>query len=125
MKNEKNQSQRLCPCCNSEVHGRRNKVFCNDHCRAAYHADRKREEEVVIRSINKILRKNRDILRRLNTRGKTVVNKVELNVLGFDFKHITSTYKTSSDIVYFYCYDEGYRLLDEGRMLLVHHYKSR
>lgn len=72
-----------------------------------------------IRNINSMLRKNRRILKALNTNGKTKVPKNSLTDKGFDFSYYTSVYETEKRNRYYFCYDMGYLLISELEVLLV------
>ena len=39
---------------------------------------------------------------------------------GYNFNYFTNIYTTTKGVTYYYCYDYGYRLLEEnGKVLLV------
>ena len=119
------QNERRCLYCEKLVEGRRDKRFCDHHCRSAYHADRRREEDVIIRKVNKILRCNREILKHLNVKEKTRIGKAELKWAGYAFEYFTSVYTTTSGVTYHYCYDHGYRELGDDEVLLVRNYQLK
>jgi hypothetical protein len=73
----------------------------------------------VIRTINRILKKNYFILIALNPDGKTTVLKSDLQKKGYRFDYYTSTYTTRSSRVYYFCYDQGYSELENNKMILV------
>ncbi len=99
--------------------GRIDKKFCNDQCRNNYNNKLNKDENALVTSINRILRKNRRILKALNPNGKAKVKRTELEKRGFDFKHFTHVYKTKDSRVYYFCYEYGYLPLDKGFFALV------
>lgn len=70
--------EKYCLNCQSQVHGRADKKFCDDQCRSAYNFEHQDKEKDLIRQVNAILRKNRQILQTLNPSGKTTLPKSEL-----------------------------------------------
>ena len=57
--------ERLCMECSTPVKGRADKKFCDDQCRSSYYNRTKMKEISVTKNINKILKKNRQILIRV------------------------------------------------------------
>ncbi|MFN3406095.1 MAG: hypothetical protein ACK40G_18515 [Cytophagaceae bacterium] len=111
--------EKLCPGCNQSFRGRSDKKYCSDLCRNAYHNMQTRIDEKFIYDINKILRKNRLILKKLNPRGKCTVRKENLTAEGFDFKFYTHQYKSKKGNVYNFCYDYGYLPVETDKILIV------
>lgn len=105
--------------CGDKILGRSDKKFCNDACRNSYNNKHNRDATNLMRNINNKIRKNHRILAELNTEGKTKTTRQKLQAAGFDFDYITQVvvYKNGSE--YRFVYDQGYKYLDEGWMLLV------
>ena len=112
-------NERLCLECGQIVEGRSDKKFCSDLCRSNYHNKVSSYGTEVIRKTNSILKRNRQILKRLNESGTTKIGRNDLLVNGFSFDYFTSIYMNRSNQEYRYCYDQGYMLLNEDRVLLV------
>ena len=110
---------RYCLDCKVLLNGRSDKKFCNDACRSNYNNKRNSHNQGYIRQVNSILKKNRNILDKLNPQGKTKVLKTELIKQGFSFKHFTHILETHRNNSYFFCYDCGYLLINEREYLLV------
>jgi hypothetical protein len=108
-----------CLACNEIISGRKDKKFCNSYCRTHYHNIKNRESTDQIKEINKILRKNRNILKELSIASKTIITKRLLLEKGFSFKYFTSIYKSESKNVYHLCYDHAYRDLGNDKYLLI------
>jgi len=110
---------RKCPECNINIIGRSDKKFCSDQCRNNYNNDLRKDVLPIIRDINKVLKKNRDILFSLNPKGKTKVSKLKLSSCGFNFVYYTNRYQTKNKNTYYFCYDQGYIDLGEDYYGLV------
>lgn len=109
----------LCLECGTRLLGRVDKKFCNDQCRNNYHNKEKREDSAHVRTVNSILRRNRNILKKLNPAGKTKVRKQELLTPGFNFKYYTNTYKTKDNRIYYFVYEHGYTDIGNDYFALV------
>jgi predicted nucleic acid-binding Zn ribbon protein len=108
-----------CLDCGVPITGRTDKKFCSDSCRNNYHNKYKTNNTTLVRKINGILRKNRQILISLNPRGKAKVPGTRLTERGFNFNYFTNVYKTKAGKVYYFCYDQGYLPLDDNYFALV------
>ena len=111
--------KRFCKECNEEIHGRRDKQFCSDYCRAQHFNGRNAEISNFIRRINYTIRKNRSILSSLNPNGKAKAHKEKLKDAGMNFDYFTNVYRTRSGKVYYFCYDQGYLELEDDYYALV------
>jgi hypothetical protein len=105
--------------CGTPLAGRVDKKFCNDLCRTNYHNKEKREDSQLMRNINAILKKNRNILKSLNPVGKAKVKKQELVSQGFNFKYFTNVYKTKNSRVYYFIYEHGFIDIGNDYLALV------
>lgn len=79
--------ERSCCVCDSKLHGRSDKVFCNISCKNKYHTSlRKHNKSVSVQTINK-LNKNYQILCLLlgEEMDSFSISKLELIRLGFQF----------------------------------------
>lgn len=110
---------RYCLECQEELSGRSDKKFCTDHCRSSYNNRLNADQINLRRRINRILCKNRNILARLNPKGKKTVHKAILVEEGFNFNYFTNRYITRKGTVYFFCYDQGYMVHEESYFTLV------
>ncbi len=113
------ENKRLCPECHRPVKGRVDKRFCSAECRSSYHNRRRGIDEKYIRAINRILRRNRNILAQLNPSGKIKLPRARLAEKGFHFGYHTHIYRTKSGNVYLFCYDQGYIELPGAYVALV------
>ena len=110
-----NLAQNKCLKCGKLVSGRSDKKFCDRYCRNTFNNQSKNEEELFISNINKIIRKNRRILKTLSPEGKAIVRKEILDQLGFNYNIFSSLHKTKLGL-YYLNYDYGFRaLIDNGK----------
>lgn len=72
-----------------------------------------------MREVNSALRQNRQILQRFSPQGKTTLRREALVQAGFDFRYLTNLYRTQKGNTYHFCYDYGYLLLEEEKVLIV------
>lgn len=110
---------KLCLHCNAPIFGRTDKKYCDDACRSSYNNKRYEKQNVYMRDINAILRRNRKILEDLNPKGKIKLRLSQLQEAGYNFNYLTHIYKTSKGAEYYFCYDYGYLLLPPDHVLLV------
>ena len=109
-----------CQLCGEELRGRIDKKFCSDQCRATAHNQNKKVAEKAVYHINKVLKKNRNILKKLNPVGKSTVPKEFLVLQGFDFRFYTHIYISENTNTYFFCYEFGYMpLLKENKVVII------
>ena len=113
------ENQSVCLQCGEKIIGRSDKKFCNAQCRNTYNNLLKSEAEKLIIESNRILRKNRTILKQLNPIGKSTVPREYLELAGFDFDHITRIYRTQGGNTYYMCYEFGYMYVDEEKVLII------
>ncbi|MGM9477998.1 DUF2116 family Zn-ribbon domain-containing protein [Pedobacter sp. GSP4] len=119
---EKNPQSQHCLECGLAVHGRVDKRFCDDSCRALFNNRRRQTaaagEPAFLKDISKILLRNYHILRQLYPGQKTQIKRKDLERMGFNFRFMTSYYKTSEGDMYHFCFDLGY-LPIRGEMVLI------
>lgn len=96
-----------CLNCGEPLHGRIDKKFCSDQCRATHNNRSKKPHEQNIKKLNMQLRKNRTILKTLCPLGKATVRREVLEQMGFSYRHFTSIYGTRAN-TYFLVYDYAF-----------------
>ncbi len=111
--------ERLCLECQQLLTGRADKKFCDDQCRSSYNNKLNSNTSKLIRNINTVLRKNRQILMDLCPDGKQKIRKDKVISKGLDLQYHTHTYITKEGAVYRFCYDYGWRELDDDFLLIV------
>ena len=112
-------AEKTCIECGERISGRLDKKFCSDACRIAYNNRLNSDDTNLVRNINNILRRNRRIMKALNTTGKTRIHRDKMTQKGFNFSYFTSIYTTKDGAVYYFCYDQGYLTVDKNYLLLV------
>ena len=112
--------QRKCQECGDQFEGRIDKKFCSDQCRNTFINRLNSDETNLARNTNRILKKNRRILQKLNPDGKAGSTREKLLKLGFNFNYVSGFYKTKKGDTYYYCYDQGYIKTGESYYSLVH-----
>ncbi|NDK54291.1 hypothetical protein GWO68_00030 [Pontibacter sp. BT213] len=113
--------ERACEHCGAKLIGRIDKRFCSDQCRATAKNSRKAQNagERLMKEVNTKLRHNRFVLQRHSPEGKTTMRREVLLLAGFDFRHFTHLYRTKQGNTYYFCYDYGYLLLEDDKVLIV------
>ncbi len=111
--------ERTCLDCGQPIIGRADKKFCDDACRSNHNNRVVNEKTAYLRNVNTILKRNRNILEKLNPDGKVKIKRNTLVAEGFNFDYITNTYQTGKGIQYRFCYEHGYLLLEHDEVLLV------
>lgn len=117
------QGNKHCIDCGAPLTGRSDKRFCDDYCRNHYNNKMKSGSNNLIRNINNVLKKNRNVLSSLLSVGDdtTKVSREKLLESGFLFKYGTHSYTNKKGNVYIFCYDYGYLKLDNDIILIVRH----
>jgi predicted nucleic acid-binding Zn ribbon protein len=112
---------RTCTQCGTAIVGRSDKRYCSDPCRhlANNVIKQQNQHERRILQINAALRKNRSILKQHSPLGKTTLPRQYLELAGFDFRYLTQLYRTQKGNTYHLCYDYGYLLLPDEKVLIV------
>jgi hypothetical protein len=75
----------------------------------------KRTDEHYIMDVNRVLRKNRTILKTLSPIGKSTVRKEVLDAMGYDFNIFSSMYRASRSRVYYLCYEYAFNPIIDDR----------
>ncbi|MDP3667135.1 MAG: hypothetical protein Q8R50_10685 [Sediminibacterium sp.] len=113
---------KICLSCNHVFHGRADKKFCNDYCRNTHNNHLNSDGNNYVRNINHCLRRNRRILSSLlpmphSTMAKCA--KQKLHSKGFAFSYFTHTQKNKKGHTVHYCYEYGYLVLTDERVMIV------
>lgn len=109
----------ICQQCKQPLKGRKDKKFCNEYCKAAYHNHSRQQKEDVVNEVNKILKANWKILSRINPQGKSTLRKEYLKAAGYDFNYFTNIYRTQKGQVYYFCYNIGLTEVSKTHVCLV------
>ena len=109
----------VCLECGTQLKGRLDKKFCDDQCRYLFNNKKKRQHEMGIINVNRILRKNRTILKSLNPIGKTTIRRTLLENTDFNFYFFTHQFRNDNGLLYYFIYEFGYAKLPDDKILLV------
>ena len=113
--NQMNIIARKCPVCGDPLVGRSDRKYCSDQCRSLENHKKKQESERPILETNRILRKNRSILKTLCPAGKASVRREVLDAMGYDVQVFSSIFLTGNKNIYYLCYDYGFTpILENG-----------
>lgn len=116
---EKDAVPEICLSCGDKLAGRLGKKFCSDQCRAQFNNRKKSKEEKWIQQLNRLLRKNRRILKDINPAGHSTVRLEVLDQMGFDYRFYTHQYRTEKGETYYFCYEYGYHVISNQKVLIV------
>lgn len=108
-----------CLYCSSLISGRSDKKFCDSQCRSSYHHKNNNKDNLLIRSINKRLKKNRRILALFKDKGEEFCTAYQLLYSGYDFSLHTSIKISENGQIAYYCYDHGYLTQDNEELILL------
>jgi len=112
---------RYCLWCKDPLRGRSDKKFCDTSCRNAYHNQQDHNTAHLIKTINYVLRKNRNILAELFEMAdeQTTFPAAVLLYKGFQFQYHTEVQNTNSPAPFYICYDFGYQAVNEELVHIV------
>lgn len=103
-----------CATCGNLLTGRTDKKYCSDQCRYIQNNKNKYDAEYPLLEVNKQLRKNRSILKKLCPVGKATVRKEVMLAMGYDVTLFSSLFLTTKKQVYYLCYDYGFTPINEN-----------
>jgi hypothetical protein len=111
--------KRYCRVCHVVIHGRRDKQYCSDYCRASNFNNFNTDINTLIRRINYTIRRNRNILAHFTSEGENRIPKRMLIDSGFNFNYFTSAQAIRNGETCFFCYDQGYHEQDGEYYALI------
>lgn len=119
---------KICLACEKPIKGRSDKKFCDAACRNTYNNHLNSDITPLMRNINNVLRKNRRILEELLMEARQhaiSIDKLKLAARGFHFTYSTEQYTTEKMETYIYCYEYGYKVLPDNKLLVVKDTRKR
>lgn len=112
--------KRTCPVCDKKVEGRSDKIFCSPYCKSAnQYYSRTQHASSMFKTIDDQLKLNRRLLKKYNAGGLATVRKPDIEQQGFDPNYFTHYYRTKDNKVYLFCYEFGFRLVEQNKYLLI------
>ena len=101
--------KRTCTYCTAEItEGRRDKKFCNAHCRSAFQYAQNLKKEPVYQQVNKALRTNRKIMKKYNLAGFASTRADALIAQGFNPRFTTHSWKNRKGEEYKFVFEFGF-----------------
>jgi hypothetical protein len=98
-----------CRSCGKGLKGRSDKKFCNDYCRNHFNNSLKVPANEYIKTVNRALSRNRNILESLlGEKESCTLSKELLQEQGFLFQYNTQVIEQRNGNRVFLCYDYGY-----------------
>jgi hypothetical protein len=112
--------QKTCLNCGKVLKGRSDKKYCNDHCRNLYNNNCRKEEDH-LKTINRVLKKNRVILKSLLSRDRKScrTTKDHLDFLQFHFCFYTHSQTNKFGQTFHFCYEYGYLTLALDQIVVI------
>ena len=111
---------KACPACDAEFTGRKNQRFCSTACRIRYNNSKIRDAREHISDINKLLYRNRTVLRELHERfDNRSIDKDVLNHSDYNKRYYTHHSYNQNNELYTWCYDYGWIIVDEQHIQVV------
>lgn len=110
-----------CLHCTIEFRGRSDKKFCSTRCKNNYNYTARKSVKKITITIDKILHRNYEILRTImgEQRKKMMIERLELEKMGFSFNYITGIYTNSKGKVYHYVYDFAWMQFSTQQIMIV------
>jgi predicted nucleic acid-binding Zn ribbon protein len=110
--------EKNCIACNKTIRGRSDKKFCNDSCRNSYNNQNRSNAPNLVKKINAVLVKNRNLLLEITgDNSQKKITREQLSLRGFLFNYYTHSYTNKRGNTYYFCYDHGW--LDVNDSILV------
>lgn len=107
--------KRICLACQAEITGRRDKKYCDAHCRSSYQYQQILNDNSSIHyKITRQLKKNRQILKDHNKAGKATVRESELKKLGFNPRIFTHYWKAKNGNTYLFVFEYGFQKITDN-----------
>ena len=110
---------RRCVECNQPLWGRTDRKFCSNKCRNDHNSHKNSESKMMIRWVNRILKKNYSILAELKSEGIATALISKLKMKGFRFDHFTCADMTQDNQISYFCYDQAYRTKENRIVILL------
>ena len=106
--------------CDEVLKGRLDQKFCSDFCRSNFHNDRYRLDNFHVKKINRVLMRNRRILKNLSSSNMENIPVKVLMSQGFNFDYCTHTEHTPIAGPIKWVYDFGYTFDKANRSVVIH-----
>lgn len=117
-----------CKHCGKKMKGRSDKQYCDVTCKNAYNYQKKSSSSDAVKTIDKILHKNYEVMEQIfqnETRKYFKMPKIILSKMGFNFTYYTGTYLNSEKKTYHYIYDYAWMEFSLQEVMVVRGKKLR
>jgi hypothetical protein len=78
-----------------------------------------------MRKVDKILKKNRRILRHLKQDKTPIISRFQLEEMGYIFNYFTHLMESEKGAKYFCCYEHGLVNIAENKLAIISSYEPR
>lgn len=102
--------ERFCRECGAPLTGRKDKQFCNDDCRTAWHNRKYYNRLREMAEVNRILRRNHTLLESVHSLGLRSIRLSDRRLAGYDVHFFTSIEKPLIGPVVYHLYEYSYRI---------------
>ncbi len=105
------ENQKLCKACAKPIFGRKDKIYCDAYCRSNFQYKKSKiskGKKSLHEKIAKQLRKNKQILKKFNKSGKTIIQESELLTAGFNPSIFTHYWESKKGNQYRFVYEQGF-----------------
>lgn len=110
---------KTCLFCKEPIKGRSDKKYCDDSCRNAFNNNKSANSNNLMRRVNRILSKNRKILKEAYFLNESKSSKETLLFKGFSFGYFTSVYENEEGKKCYFIYELGYCLIDDQEINIL------
>ena len=115
---------RKCLYCQNPIQGRSDKIYCNVYCKSALQYQKSKQGKSEYSRIDRVLKHNRQILKKYNKAGKSIIRRADLVNQGFNPNYFTHYWKSKAGKVYLFCYEFGFLEIEQKgvkKYLLIQH----
>ena len=107
--------KKYCRVCSERLYGRTDQRFCSDYCRNRFHNQKRKQELAYLRRIDRILRRNRAILKQLWEAGSWETDWDHLLRLGFRPSYCTGSFWKGNNRQTLLFYEMGIHLCAKNK----------
>jgi hypothetical protein len=118
---------KACPVCKKKVIGRADKRFCSIKCKSEYHHKLRLHTKTITTSIDRILHRNRSILREIMGKRitKKKISRLVLDQKKFNYNYITGFHINTQHKTIHHVYDYSWAIFSDQEVLIMVNDKLR
>lgn len=112
---------KMCPMCRKKVVGRSDKKFCSITYKSNYHFKLNKHTELAAKRVDKILRRNRSILREIMGKRTTKkkISRLLLDKKKFNYNYITGFHINTKKKTIHHVYDYSWAIFSDQEVLIM------